>query len=100
MSTKLHDLTRSSKKELDREGHDAAQRYSSCQKFLPEWFMLRKGGRRSPERRFDGLASLEVKGTSYHPAKNQSDKTFGNQYNVTQAPFLDKPATAEIHLDR
>ncbi len=30
-------------------------------KVLTEWFVLRSGGRRSPERRFDGLASLELK---------------------------------------
>ncbi len=48
-------------------------------KVLTESFVFREGGRRSPERRFDGLASLEVKRTCCHPGKNQSDKTFGNQ---------------------
>ncbi len=58
------------------------QRLWGCQEVLTEWFVLRTGGRRSPERRFDGLASLEVKVTFCHPAKNQSDKTFGNPYNM------------------
>jgi hypothetical protein len=37
------------------------------------------GWRESPERRFDGSASLEVKGSSRQPKGNKSDKTIGNQ---------------------
>jgi acetolactate decarboxylase len=49
-------------------------------KVLTEWFARLKGGGRSPERRFDGLASLEVKADLRTPKRNQTDKTFGNQY--------------------
>ncbi len=48
--------------------------------FLTEWFVRFKGGGGSPERRFDGPASLDVKADLSTPKRNQTDKNFGNQY--------------------
>jgi hypothetical protein len=39
------------------------------------------GWQEAPERRSDGFASLAVKGRSHHPTWNESDETFGTDYN-------------------
>ena len=68
-------------------------RISAVAKSSDPMAVFRECGRRSPERRFDGLASLEVKRTCCHLARNQSDKTFGNQYKLRRV--IDRTEAAD-----
>jgi len=52
-------------------------------KVLTEWFVRWKDGGGSPERIFNGLASLEGKSNLRTPKGTQANQTFDNQYSNT-----------------
>jgi hypothetical protein len=73
-----------------------ATRYWPLPRVLTEGFVRCKGVGRSPEQRFDCLASFEVNADFPVSEKDQRDKTFGNQHTCKSETVQDFLAFCKV----